>query len=275
MTVPIVLLTDFGHIDPYVGQMKGVLASLAPHSPVLDLCHGVRPQAVMQAAYFLNASFMHFPEKSIFICVVDPGVGTDRRIVCASIGNRHVLAPDNGLLTPLFAEYPGAGCHIMDTDQFPDASATFHGRDIFCPLAARLACGATPAELGTPIHFSELHTPDWIVPVETDGSVECTVQHIDTFGNVVLNLPIVPWFERLASWPDLLLRLSPPLEILRTTTFGQLPRNTLGCIAGSQGNLELVLNGASAAQHLKVDLGDTITLISSFSPDDQYTNRNK
>lgn len=275
MPAPIVLLTDFGHIDPYVGQMKGVLATLAPNSPVLDLCHGVRPQAVMQAAYFLNASFMHFPEESIFICVVDPGVGTDRRILCARVANRYVLAPDNGLLMPLLSEYPGATCYSMTLSTFGEASATFHGRDIFCPLAACLADGGTPDEQGTLISITELHTPDWTAPVEKNETVECTVQHIDTFGNVVLNLPAIPWLERVSLWPELMLKQSPPLQVMRTTTFGQLPRNTLGCIAGSQGYLELVLNGSSAAQYLKVDLGDKITLLSTFIPADDYSIRNQ
>ncbi len=273
MSAPIVLLTDFGHIDPYVGQMKGVLATMAPGAPIIDLCHGIRPQSVAQASYFLVSSFGHFPENAIFVCVVDPGVGTDRSIVCLRMGDRYVLAPDNGLLTALIAEYPAATCYRMHLETFEEASPTFHGRDIFCPLASLLATGHAIADLGIPIPADELTAPAGMVPIASDFSVECTVQHIDTFGNVVLNLPSVPWLERLALWPELLLRVSPPMPILRTTTFGQLPRNTLGCIAGSQGFLELVLNGGSAAQHLKLDIGDALTLLGTYVPDEDHAIR--
>lgn len=275
MAAPIVLLTDFGHIDPYVGQMKGVLASLVPEVTVIDLCHGVRPQAVQQAAYFLCSSFMYFPEKSIFICVVDPGVGTDRNIICIHAADRYILAPDNGMVIPLFAEFPAADCYRIDLSVFEEASETFHGRDIFCPLAAQLAQGTPLSELGMRIHFSELQSADGMVPVTYDDRIECTIQHIDTFGNVVLNLTAIPWIERLAMWPELFIMLTPPVPVIRTTTFGQLPKNTLGCIPGSQGYLELVLNGASAATFLKLDIGDTIALIGSFIQDNEHASRNQ
>lgn len=260
MPAPIVLLTDFGHTDPYVGQMKGALATLAPHVPVIDLCHGVRPQAVAQGAYFLASSFSHFPEGSVFVCVVDPGVGTDRGILCAEVADRFVLAPDNGLLVPLLSDYPAAACYRMDTDIFEDAAPTFHGRDIFCPLAAKLAGGEPVSGFGVPCPVSQIHTPEWMVPVGFADHIACHVQHIDHFGNVVLNLSAIPWLERIALWPDLFIRQTPPQKVLRTTTFGQLPRNTLGCIAGSQGFLELVLHSASAAHFLKLDIGDSIVL---------------
>ncbi len=260
MKSPIVLLTDFGHTDPYVGQMKGVLATHAPDVPVIDLCHGVRPQAVAQAAMFLSASFTYFPEGSVFVCVVDPGVGTDRDILCLHAAGRYVLAPDNGLISPLLSEYPSSVCYRVDISEFDDASQTFHGRDIFCPLAARIALGADADILGTVISHAHVAMPRCAVPVANGEYVDCSVLHIDTFGNVVLNLNVVPWRERLAAWEDLYLKQTPPIRVMRANSFGTLPPNTLGCIEGSQGFLELVLNGASAAQMLKVSMDDIITL---------------
>jgi len=275
MKAPIVLLTDFGHIDPYVGQMKGVLATLAPDVPVIDLCHGVRPQAVAQAAYFLCSSFLHFPEGSVFICVVDPGVGTDRNIICIQVAGRSILLPDNGMAIPLLSEFAAARCFRMNLSEFEDASATFHGRDIFCPLAARLAQGADVSELGSPMTFSLLKAADWMVPMEHEDRIDCIIQHIDTFGYADLNLTAIPWIERLAMWPDLFIMQTPPIPVLRTTTFGMLPKNTLGCIPGSQGYLELVLYGASAANFLKLDIGDTLSLIGSYTQDEEHASRNQ
>lgn len=260
MLSPIVLLTDFGHIDPYVGQMKGVVATLAPQAPVIDLCHGVRPQSVGQAGYFLASSFSHFPEGSVFVCVVDPGVGTDRSIICVHADGRYVLAPDNGLVAPLLSDYPGAACYRMHLDTFGEASLTFHGRDIFCPLAAQIVLGKPIRVLGDAIPISDLISPEWMVPLAEPGGVTCRVQHIDTFGNVVLNLPVVPWLERIALWDCLEVQVGSCIPVMRTTTFGQLEEGQVGCIAGSQGCLELVCNGSSAARFLGVDIGDTVNL---------------
>lgn len=129
----IVLLTDFGHVDPYVGQMKGVLLCHAPQATIVDLCHEVRAQDVRQAGFLLQGSCRHFPAGSVFVCVVDPGVGSARDILLAEFGGRLFLAPDNGLLSFLLDE--PARWWRTQTDM-SGASRTFHGRDVFAGLAA-------------------------------------------------------------------------------------------------------------------------------------------
>ncbi|MFP5238210.1 MAG: S-adenosyl-l-methionine hydroxide adenosyltransferase family protein, partial [Acidobacteriota bacterium] len=144
----VALLTDFGLDDPYVGQMKGALAMHGPCVPVLDLCHNVVPYNMLQAGFILRASCGHFPPGTVFVNVVDPGVGGARRIVILEALDRFFLAPDNGLLTMILEAAPDCRAYEVDQAHFVAASATFHGRDIFAPLAVRLALGAGPDVLG-------------------------------------------------------------------------------------------------------------------------------
>lgn len=140
------LLTDFGLQDPYVGIMKGVIATVAPGLPVIDLSHGVPPQDVRTGALFLESAWRWFPVGSVFCCVVDPGVGSQRRPVILKSSGRFFVGPDNGLLSLV---PPGDWWEIRVEEELP--SRTFHGRDLFAPVAARLAQGAEPTTLGNPI----------------------------------------------------------------------------------------------------------------------------
>lgn len=186
----VVLLSDFGLIDPYVGQMRGTIARLAPEVRILDLTHGVTPFNLPQAGYFLAASAPHFPEDAVFVAVVDPGVGTDRRIVAVERRRQIFLAPDNGLLDLVLQG--GESFRVFDLT--PDAitlgraSATFQGRDVLAPLAARLALGEPPSDLGTAMDPAGLVRSPWGRPVSEDGGVAAQVLHVDRFGNCVLNL---------------------------------------------------------------------------------------
>ncbi|MGE4504352.1 MAG: S-adenosyl-l-methionine hydroxide adenosyltransferase family protein [Desulfovibrionaceae bacterium] len=266
---PIALLTDFGHDDPYAGQMRGVLARLAPGAPVLDLTHGVAPFQVGQGAFFLAASLPHFPDDTVFACVVDPGVGTGRRIVLAELGAMHLLAPDNGLL--------GLALHrrearVYDVSAHAEgASSTFHGRDAFAPLAAALARGEPPERLGREMDALSLVRSDACAPTELSEDqagrmVQAHVLHIDRFGNVVVSLLPGALFERVA-------RLSPPADETpqarrdgerrgprMVRTYADLDYGELGLLTGSQGFLELAVNQGSAAELLETSLGDVIEL---------------
>lgn len=176
---PIALLTDFGLVDPYVGAMKGVLASLAPGAPVLDVTHGVPPQDVRVGALFLDAAWPWFPEGTVFVCVVDPGVGTRRRPIVARAAGRLFVGPDNGLLgllpDPEVREITAPWGH-------PSPSRTFHGRDLFAPVAARLAGGAAFEDVG-PLVTDPVRV---LLPVPVDGAGE--VLYVDHYGNAVTNL---------------------------------------------------------------------------------------
>ncbi len=190
MTRPIVLLTDFGLADPYVGMMKGVILGLCPGACLVDLTHQIAPQNVMQAALFLDMSVRYFSKGSIFVCVVDPGVGTSRKILCARTREHYFLAPDNGLLTlALKQERP---LEIRAVSLPAGASgrrvpATFHGRDILAPAAACLArSDAMFSGLGPRVRsYRKLYLP----PVgKSRSGVAGQILYFDHFGNAVTNI---------------------------------------------------------------------------------------
>ena len=319
MPSPIALLTDFGLADPYVGQMKGALLRHAPQALLVDLCHQVLPYNILQAGFLLAASRAHFPQRTIFTAVVDPGVGTTRRIVLVEAFGQFFLAPDNGLLTQLLLDAPdavardvtplehhGGGATVtgrkgtsaglagpvgrvlagsgrdvpaagrngrsvaLQECNDPDvgrtgASATFHGRDVFAPLAARLANGEDPAALGDPVDPGGLVRLPEARPVLAGDALTASVLHVDRFGNCLLNLEIRAWAERLAEVGGLRLRASEgpaavtPLRV--AASYAQLASGQVGLIAGSQGVLELALNQASAAAVLGLSPGGRVTII--------------
>lgn len=185
---PVVLLTDFGQRDPYVGIMKGVLLARAPGATLVDLCHELPPQDVSAAAYCLLSSVPYFPPGSLFVTVVDPGVGSQRRILWAR-GKRHqFLFPDNGCASWLEGLEPFLEArHVADSKwRLPDPSSTFHGRDIFAPVAAALWKGLSPARLGPRVK-SWVRLP--FPPVEPHGAVKRGwIIAVDRFGNAVTNI---------------------------------------------------------------------------------------
>ena len=258
MIPPIVLLTDFGLSDPYVGQMKGALLRLAPAAPVVDLCHEVRPHCILQAGFLLEASRPHFPDGSIFLAVVDPGVGSERSILLARLGGHFFLAPDNGLLSFLHGQ--GASWWRADADT-SNASRTFHGRDVFAPLAARLALGAAPESLGRPVDPDETVRLEQAWARVSDGCLDCTVLHVDRFGNCLLNLRIeaMPAFGR--TWV-----LDGGRDVARVSTYADLAPGQVGLLAGSQGVMELAVNGASCASLLGLAPGRTLRLTRTDPP---------
>lgn len=184
----ITLLTDFGLGDPFVGVMKGVLLSRFPAARVIDLCHGIRPQAIREAAFWLERCHPWFPPGTVHVAVVDPGVGSTRRVLAASIAGHYFLVPDNGLLGARLVEAPGARVLAVDVARhgLTPKSATFHGRDVFAPLAAALASGA--------LDFDDLGEPVQPLPCELARptrdarGISGEVVTVDHFGNLMTNL---------------------------------------------------------------------------------------
>lgn len=171
-------MTDFGNRDPFVGVMKGVLAQRAPKSRVIDLCHGIEPGDIPAAALALKASVPYFPKGTLFVTVVDPGVGSRRRILFASTKTHTFLAPDNGVLSWLDDTLIECRAVTNKSLFLSPLSGTFHGRDIFAPVAAALARGTKPSRLGPVIH-DPLQAP-W----PSDRLVS-----FDRFGNAVTSVP--------------------------------------------------------------------------------------
>ncbi|MFK4764064.1 S-adenosyl-l-methionine hydroxide adenosyltransferase family protein [Desulfobaculum sp. SPO524] len=262
---PIALLTDFGLGDPYVAQMKGRILSLVPDARIVDISHGVEPFNLAQGGFFLNASRRHFPEGTVFAAVVDPGVGTTRGIVLLEKDGQSIIAPDNGLASLVLGS--GGPVRVFDLSVHMHSprtvSATFHGRDVFAPLAAQLAQGAEAESLGPEMAPEDLVTLDWARPrLEDDNAaVTATVLHVDRFGNCILNLPAREWLDRLCHWEGLALSAKGRTgAVTCCRTYADLPLGSMGLLEGSQGYLELSMNQASAARLLAATCGTTITL---------------
>jgi S-adenosylmethionine hydrolase len=188
----ITLTTDFGLQDPFVGVMKGSIITRFASARIIDLTHGIRAHSPAEAGFWLARSFEYFPHGTVHVAVVDPGVGTAREILVARAHDHVMLAPDNGLLAPLLAAEPDAqvirvGPNELDRLGIARVSATFHGRDIFAPLAAELASGrCTPATLGAP-------AGTWVPspvgePQVRERSVAGNIVTIDHFGNLITNI---------------------------------------------------------------------------------------
>jgi S-adenosylmethionine hydrolase len=183
----VTLLTDFGLVDPYVGAMHGVVLSAFAGARVVDLTHGVPPQDIAVAAFYLERAWRFFPRGTVHVAVVDPGVGSARRILVLEREGHAFLAPDNGLLSELCGSADAV--RTLDVERFslPQRSRTFHGRDVFAPAAARLAAGLAPAELGPACSEPVLRPRDRARRLDA-RSIEAHVLFVDRFGNLVTDL---------------------------------------------------------------------------------------
>lgn len=255
----IALLTDFGHTDTYVAQMKAVLLRLCPTCELLDLTHGVPPQRVRSGAYLLASATPYLPDGTIVVAVVDPGVGTERRAVAVQ-GVRHTyLAPDNGLLCLALREDPPQHAVVLDNPRYhlPNMSATFHGRDLFAPCAAHIANGVPLSQLGSPIAPEMLQPLPDIEPEFGGDAIQCRPLHTDHFGNVVFNLryeAFRAWAGDLGNSVRVRLKGAPgePLTLPLVRTFGEVRWGEPLAYWGSNGYLEVAVNGGSAAQQLGI-----------------------
>src|SRR3954462_10021972 len=184
----ITLTTDFGPGSRYIAAMKGVILSINPRATIVDLSHAVPPHDIRTGAIVLAETAPWFPAGSIHVAVVDPGVGSKRRIAYAQIGKQHFVAPDNGLLSRLaMLEQPSKIISVEQPQHWmPDVSRTFHGRDIMAPVAARLSLGLAPEELGRPQH--QLVEIPWAVVEQVSNRIEGQVIEIDSFGNLITNI---------------------------------------------------------------------------------------
>lgn len=190
MPGPIVLLTDFGVTDSYVGILKGVILSLAPQALIVDLCHGIAPQNILQGAHVLRSSYAYFPRGSIFVCVVDPGVGTSRDMVCVRTEKHFFIGPDNGLLTLALENQKAEIRSIQNSEYFfsDSPSRTFHGRDIMAPVAARLLREGKKIfpQLG-PVK-PRLRPLAQDIAVKSKRQVKGKILYFDHFGNAITNI---------------------------------------------------------------------------------------
>lgn len=255
----ITLTTDFGEGSRYVAAMKGVILSIHRDARIVDLSHRIPPQNVRAGAIALAQTAPCFPAGTIHVAVVDPGVGSERRLVYARIGDQQFLAPDNGLLGRLAVAHPPSKIVGLDEPRFwlPQVSNTFHGRDILAPVAARLSLGLAPDELGRPIErLTELPWPE-VQRVANQLTGE--VVEVDSFGNLITNitrdmLADVPTDESVTVACD----EHTTQGIFRT--YSDQPPMTLTALVGSGGALELAIVDDNAAAMLGVTVGAPVTV---------------
>jgi S-adenosyl-L-methionine hydrolase (adenosine-forming) len=236
----IVVLTDFGNSE-YLGAMKGVIHSTHQDIKIVDLCHDLN--SIKEGAWVLLKNYGLFPKGSIFLCVVDPGVGSERKPLVVQSENYYFVGPDNGLMYPALADD-----RIMRVSEIiieKNISETFHGRDVFAPAAARLEMGAA-VKLGNELSMQKLEF------YQSGRTGE--VVRIDKFGNIITNLPSEgkKIYELSAG------SLTKILPFFRT--YSEAPRNTPFLVKGSSDTLEISYYGKSAASELKIPLGERITI---------------
>ncbi len=256
----ITLTTDFGTGSPYVAVMKGVILSLNPAATVVDITHDVPAQDVRFAAVVLDDVADRFPAGTIHVVVVDPGVGTDRALVFARIGRQCFLAPDNGVLSRLARRSPPSKIvRLTEPDYWlHPVSATFHGRDILAPVAARLSLGIDPDHLGVPM--DRLVLLDWPEVRQTPGRIEGSVLVVDSFGNLITDITAELLGDvRMAAGARVFCRRHLVQGISRT--YGDACAGAMVALVGSSGRLELAVVGGSAAATLQAQPGDQVLVI--------------
>jgi S-adenosyl-L-methionine hydrolase (adenosine-forming) len=256
MPRPIALLTDFGYRDPYVGIMRGVILSRCADARLFDLTHGVPPQDVLSGALYLAAAVPFCPPDTIFLAVVDPGVGGDRRPICIRSGPRLFVGPDNGLLWQAAALLGTPECFHLDRPGFwlPQVGSTFHGRDIFAPVAAVLTMGRAPEDMGSPVEDPVVLQPPR--PSREGDGITGEVILLDGYGNAVTNLRP----EDLGSPAPLSVRFRAGHHILPgpATHYGAVDPGQPVVVLGSFGHYEISLNGGSAAEALALERGTPV-----------------
>ena len=253
---PIVLLTDFGTVDGYTAEMKGVLETLCPGVGIVDASHDIPRGNVEAGARALERYWRRFPPRTIYLCVIDPSVGTARRPLVVESAGRFAVGPDNGVLAPMIRA-SGSVREIRTEIAAAEISATFHGRDLFAPAAAYLASGGVVADLGPTVPDSVV--PEAVAPVFVGpGQARGAVIAVDRFGNLQTNLPKA-WLEGAYA-----------VEVGRhrlpvARTYGDVGPGEGLALIGSNGYVEIAVRDRSAAEVLDAAEGRTVTLVPAAS----------
>lgn len=257
----ITLTTDFGQADHYVACMKGVILQLAPNAQIVDVSHAIPPHDVVRGAFILRQAFDYYPEGTVHVAVVDPGVGTTRRLIAASYDGQIVLAPDNGLVSLLHRDFALDELRaITNTRLFrQEISSTFHGRDVLAPVAGHLARGVGMLNVGPLIDQIEILNLD---PPATlsNGGIEGQVLYVDHFGNLITNISENDLASTVGGRPDLSVYVGPLRVGPLRTTYGNVKAGEIVAIIGSTGMLEIAINQGNAAAQLRAAPG-TIVIV--------------
>lgn len=258
MSPIITLLTDFGISDGYVASMKGVILGICPEARLVDVSHLVPPQDIRAGAFLLSTVYRDFPEGTIHLAVVDPGVGTERRALAIRASCFFFVGPDNGLFSLILRNKEDWEAYSLEDSRFwrSTVSSTFHGRDIFAPVAAHLA-------KGTPVnHFGPLCAPliaSWSSAIRSQDGIQGEVIYIDHFGNAVTNLTHKD-LETLAPQSEWSIRVRDLSIPAVGNTYGDAEPGAAIALIGSSGYLEIAVNGDHAAKALNIQKGDPVLI---------------
>lgn len=259
------LLTDFGFGDAYVGIMKGVILSKAPEVRIVDISHQIVPQCLVQAAYLIESAFRYFPKGTVHVVVVDPGVGSDRAIVAMEANGYFFLAPDNGVLTRVLRKTTAATLVAVENRNFflQDVSRTFHGRDIFAPVAAYLATGGNINQLGPSM------APDTLAhlllsepEILKTGELVGVVIDIDRFGNLITNID-QGLLKGLCchNVSEVKVCIGENQIPGLNTSYAEVSPGAMLALIGSRDTLEISINCGSAKDQLSATIGDPVTVL--------------
>jgi len=255
----ITLITDFGEESGYAGVMKGVILTVNPECQIIDVTHRVSPQDIEEAAFLLNNSYSYFPARTIHVVVVDPGVGSERKPILVETDNYWFVGPDNGVFSFVFLTEGIKGVwEITNKDYFlPEISSTFHGRDIFAPVAAHLSLGASAGEIGSELHKYVVLAD--LEPKASEGAVKGRVVYVDRFGNLISNISrdlFVRWradksFE-ITVGKRVLHRLS--------SSYADAGDDEIVVLFGSSGWLEISVKNGNCRKELGLHKGAEVTI---------------
>ncbi len=274
----ITLTTDFGYDDAYVAAVKGAILNINPEATIVDVSHSIRPQDILHAAFILNAAYRYFPKQTVHVAVVDPGVGSERRAIILKTPSAIFVAPDNGILSYIIDDVfsvdgrsvieqthgltelvfkKGLEAAAITDPRFwrHPVSPTFHGRDIFAPVAAGLSLGISPYEFGEKIN--SLHVLPIAKPsVDPDGNVVGQVLHVDRFGNLITNIT-----SSNMSGKNITIEVGTRRIQGMTDYYAQ--GEGMMAVVGSSGYLEISLRDGNACDFLEIGVGDEVRLISA------------
>ncbi|MDD5093948.1 MAG: SAM-dependent chlorinase/fluorinase [Dehalococcoidia bacterium] len=246
----ITLISDFGTRDAYVGAMKGVILGINPAARVIDITHEIEPQNISQAAYILNSVHHYFPEGTVHLVVVDPSVGSDRRAIILRTDKALFVAPDNGVLSYVSGDMIEAAVITNSHFWLKPVSATFHGRDIFAPVAAHLSLGNPLYDFGAGTS-SLVVLPSLQPKIEGDGTIIGKVVHIDHFGNLITNM-------KQSDLPEAVLQIEVKGHVIQGLSSSYAKGSELLALIESNGFLEIALQNGNAAALLAARVGDQV-----------------
>jgi S-adenosyl-L-methionine hydrolase (adenosine-forming) len=258
MNKPIALLTDFGLQDQYVGSLKGVILGIHPKATVIDISHEIPPQNILAASFVLRAVYPYFPKGVIFVAVVDPGVGGKRKPVCIKHGHNYLIGPDNGIFS-LALKGERVTARVIHNDRYfvKPVSSTFHGRDIFSPVAAHLSKKDIFKWLGPIVH--SLNTLEVAEPKRTAKKVTGHVLYLDRFGNALTNILKSHCSQSIVKKPQKVL-IQNRHKARYVRFFSQGKQSELIAVWNSGGQLEVAVREGSASQKYKLKIGDPVSI---------------